>query len=352
MEEKTSNVIDLREVAKLLVCKKKLFLKVWVITFILACAWILPVPRTYQTTVKLAPEMDSSSGGTLSTLASSFGFDLGDLESTDAISPALYPDLFKSNSFIVSLFSIQVENEAGDIKTNYYTYLRNHQKVTFYKIPFIWLKRTIKGLFPKKELKNGNDSGGGINPFLLSERDYLLVEGVKNLISCVVDKKTGVITITVEDQDRIICAMLADSVSLRLQNFITEYRTNKARVDVSYYENLTESSLKEYKASVAAYSQYCDNNRNSILQSYLSKRDELENDVQLKLQTYTAMNTQLQNAKAKLQERIPAFTVLDGASAPIKPSKPKRMIFVLAMLVLSSMVTSVVVLRKYLLTFL
>lgn len=344
-ETKKSNIIDLREVAKRIWSRKSLFFKVWAITFVLACLWILPVPRTYTAEVKLAPEMESSSGGALSSIASSFGFDLGNMETTDAISPVLYPDLFDSNSFIVSLLSIQVENEEGDIKTDYYTYLKDYQKTTFYKVPIIWLKRTIKNLFPKKDLKSGSEGGGGIDPFMLSEKEFMLVESVKNLISCSVDKKTGVITIGVEDQDRIICATLADSISVRLQNFITDYRTNKARIDVAYYESLTESSRKEYEASVAAYSRFCDNNRNAILQTYLSRQDELENDMQLKLQTYTAMNTQLQNAKAKVQERTPAFTVLDAASAPIKASKPKRMIFVAAMLILATFCTFVYLLK-------
>ena len=53
--------------------------------------------------------------------------------------------------------------------------------------------------------------------------------------------------------------------------------------------------------------------------------------MQLKYNTYTALNNQLQAAKAKVQERTPAFTVIKGADVPVKPSKPKRVIFVLAM---------------------
>ena len=48
------------------------------------------------------------------------------------------------------------------------------------------------------------------------------------------------------------------------------------------------------------------------------------------------MNTQLQACKAKVQERTPAFTILQSASVPNKPAGPKRMIFVAAMLVLAT----------------
>ena len=64
----------------------------------------------------------------------------------------------------------------------------------------------------------------------------------------------------------------------------------------------------------------------------------MENDMQLKYNTYTTLNTQLQAAKAKVQERTPAFTVIKGADVPIKPTGPKRMLFVLGMLFLTTIV--------------
>ena len=50
-------VIDLRLVAQKLWKKRGLFVRVWIVTFILACLWILPQPRYYDTTVVLAPEI-------------------------------------------------------------------------------------------------------------------------------------------------------------------------------------------------------------------------------------------------------------------------------------------------------
>ena len=49
---------------------------------------------------------------------------------------------------------------------------------------------------------------------------------------------------------------------------------------------------------------------------------------------------------AKLQEKTPAFTTLQNATVPIRPSKPKRMIFVLGMCVLAVFGTSLWIIRK------
>ena len=77
-----------------------------------------------------------------------------------------------------------------------------------------------------------------------------------------------------------------------------------------------------------------------VLESYRAKRDDLENDMQLKYNTYSTMNTQLQAAMAKVQERTPAFTLVKGAAVPIMPAGPKRMIFVAAMLFLTILGTA------------
>ena len=122
-------IIDLGRVFHTLWAKKKLFLKVWLVTFILSCIWILPQPRYYTSEVKLAPEMNGEDvGGGLSSIASSFGFNIGGIGGQDAIYPELYPDLFESPEFIVGLFDIKVTTKDGKLTTNYFDYMKNHQK--------------------------------------------------------------------------------------------------------------------------------------------------------------------------------------------------------------------------------
>lgn len=96
-----------------------------------------------------------------------------------------------------------------------------------------------------------------------------------------------------------------------------------------------EDAKASYEKARRLYGSYADANSEVILESYRAKQNDLENDMQLKYNNYTAMVTQYQAAKAKVQERTPAFTMIKGSSVPIKPSGPKRMIFVLIMLILS-----------------
>ncbi len=348
-EKKEKDAIDLGLIAKILYEKRKKFFIMWPIVAAMSILWIIPQPRYYNCSVSLAPESNGNDvGGGLASMASSFGINLGG-NGGDAIYPLLYPDLLGSNKFIVSLFDIRVKTDDGTVDTDYYTYLTKHRKKNWLTQPFKKAKNAIVNLFVSEE-KTVGGKGKKIDSFRLSERDYKLVELVKTNITCDVDKKTDVVTITVQDQDRLVSAILADSVKQRLQNFIIEYRTSKARLDLDHYEELAASAKKDYEVSVAKYSEYCDANQDIVLQSSISERDKLEADMQLKYNTYNALCTQVEVAKAKMQERTPAFTTLKTATVPIKPAGPKRMIFVAGMLFFSTFVLALWLSRKILIT--
>lgn len=340
-----SEVIDLRIIFKKIWAKKKIYAIVLPMALVLSCAYILCIPRTYTSSLSLAPELNNSSnlGGTIGSLASSFGIDLGSMETTDAINPMLYPDLMEDNGFVVGLFNIKVATADGSVKCSYFDYLTKHQESPF------WTKGigSIKKLFAKEEVKA--KGGAKMNPYMLSKKQDDVASAIRKGISISIDKKTAVITISTEAQDPLVCKTLADSVKERLQVFITNYRTSKARVDEQYYKTLASEAKSEYERARRLYGSYADANTDVILTSMRAKQEDLENDMQLKYNAYTAMTTQYQAAKAKVQERTPAFTVVKGAAVPIKATGPKRMIFVLGMLILAFILSTLYIIKDDLL---
>lgn len=350
MNEQKKDVIDLTEVWKLLKAKKKVFFIVLPIVFVLSCIYIFPQPRYYRCSVKLAPEATSENvAGGLSSLASQFGVNLGGA-TQDAIYPLLYPDVVSSNEFVIGLLGINVKSVDGLVNTDYYNYMSKLQKKNPITAPVKKMMRSVTKLFASKDQPGPPSKGAGMSAFRMSKKDSELLDQIKANISCDVDKKTEVITIKVEDQDPLICATMADSVRNHLQTFITKYRTNKARVDVQHYEKLAKQSKREYEYCVREYSAYCDANQDVMLQSFISKRDELENEMQLKFNAYSAMRTQLEAMRAKLQEKTPAFTTIESATVPVKPAGPKRIIFIFGMCFLATFVTALWLARKQLFT--
>ncbi len=338
--------IDVRQMGRLLWRKRKLFYKVWVVTFILSCVWILPQPRYYVSMVKLAPEMNGESvGGGLSNIASSFGINLGGVGGQDAIYPELYPELFESPEFVVELYGIHVTTKDDSVSTNYFTYIKNHQKPNYLTLPFVLGMKRIRELFETEDTIPRGSGNGDINPFMMNRKDYDLMERIMDNIHCSVDNKNNIITITVRDQDPLVCATMADSVKQHLQKFIIRYRTSKALEDVNHYQQMRDSAEILYNAAMEAYSRYCDEHKDIVLQSFISERDKLENELAIRNSTLNAIEAQLQTSKVKLQEKTPAFTTLKSAIVPVKPAGPKRMLFVLCMLILATVVVTAYVLR-------
>ena len=63
----------------------------------------------------------------------------------------------------------------------------------------------------------------------------------------------------------------------------------------------------------------------------------MENDMQLKFNTYTSLNSQLEAAKAKVQERTPAFTIIEQPIMPYKAASMPRAVTVLIFMFLGAM---------------
>ena len=287
-------------------------------------------PKIYKSTVILAPEESGSSfSGSLSSLAAMVGMNMKIGQTGDALYPEIYPDLMGSTGFVVGMFPVTVtKNKTGETYT-YFDYLDKHQKKAFYEYPQDWLKQ-VKNLFTTEEKVPADHK---VNPKHLTKKEFDVAKNIMGKIDCSVDKKTNVITIEVEDQDPLIAATVADSLQMHLQRTITDYRTKKARVDLEYMQKLFDEAHREYAKARQKYAAFGDSYMNLKMQSYVLKGDELENEMQLKYTIYQQVVEQLQLAKAKVQERTPAFTIVQEATVPVKhSSQPKIVTLIIWML--------------------
>jgi uncharacterized protein involved in exopolysaccharide biosynthesis len=339
LEEESS--IDFGKIFKDLLKHKTLYYKVLPVAFILAAIYALSLPNYYTCQVKLAPELGAgakTSGG-LASLASSFGVNLGGAQQgADAITPTLYPDLMNSVDFKTALFPVKVTRKDDNKTFTYYDYLDKEQKAP-------WWSEAMKaffGLFSSKE----TEKASAIDPFMLTKRQTDIAKAINKNVVCDVDKKTFVITINVTDQDPLICATLADSVKTRLQKFITDYRTSKARVDLEYNQKLYGEARAKYEQARDAYARFSDSHRDVSSQSAQTKQADLQNEMHLQQQIYQQVVAQLQQAEMKVQQETPAFTTFQSATVPVLKAGPKRAQMCLIFLFLAFLGTTAWILYK------
>lgn len=349
MEEQEPS-IDYGKLLKDLLKYKKTYYKVLGITFVLACIITLSIPNYYKCTVTLSPEMSGSKRtGSLASLASSFGVNLSGAlgNSTEALFPTLYPDLMNSTEFKSGLFTIPVTIEGDSVEgtvdrtMTYYDYLKDEQKQPWWSAAIggtiKWLICLIKEDEPKTDV---------IDPFRLTKEQAEIVKAIDNNIICDVDMKTMVISIDVTDQNSVICATMADSVKMRLQQAIIDYRTSKARVDLEYKKKMYAEAKERYEKAVDAYVRFADGNQKIFLQTIRQRQSKLEDEMQLRRSIYQQLAGQVQQAEMQVQEDTPAFTTLQNATVPVKKLGPKRARTVLIFLFLAFLATSAWVLYK------
>ena len=298
-------------------------------------------PKVYKSMVILAPE-ESGNGfaGSLSSIASMVGMDLKIGQTGDALYPEIYPELMSSTEFLVDLFSVQVKTQKTHECYTYYDYIQSHQKLAFYEYPVKWTSDFINAI------KGGEESHHQPDPHNLTRDEDKIVSIMQKKIKCAVDKKTNVITIVVEDQDPKIAATMADSVQVHLQHAITEYRTKKARVDLDFMEKLYDEASAQYKKARQKYAEFSDANTDLVLRRVKAIEDDLENEMQLKFNIYQTVVEQLQLAKAKVQERTPAFTIVQGACVPVRHAGSSKIFILLIWMILGFMLRGMMVVYK------
>ena len=316
---------------------RKLYYKVLPVAFVCGIVIGYSIPKTYNCKILLAPESGGggSSMGTLASLASSFGVNIGGgaASGSDAITPTLYPDLMRSVDFKTALFPVKVKRKADKKPMSYYDYLKNEWKEPWWKDWF--------GLqAPPKEKDTL------VNNFELTGEQSRIAGMINENVICSIDKKSGLISINVTAQDPHVAAQLADSVKTRLQDFLTEYKTQKARHDLAYAEKLQRQAKKDYEHARRLYVEFMDANQDMILLTAQQKQNDLENEMQLQYNNYTATSAQVIAAKAKVQEVTPAFTPLQSATVPLAPTGPKKGQITILCLLLATLLTTIYVLYK------
>lgn len=329
--------IDLLELAQKVWADRKLVFKSCGVAVLVALVVAFSIPKEYATSVTLAPETASrGAGGTMGALAAMAGINLGSSSTSDALSPELYPDIVSSTPFLVDLMDVRVKDSKAEIDTTLYAYLDEYQRAPWWSsvisLPFKALGWTIS-LFKDKDKEDV--AGTALDPSHLTEDADRITKALNGRISVSVDKKTGVTTLSVTMQDPIISAQLTDTVMHRLQNYITDYRTNKARHDLAFTEHLYTEAQSDYEQAQKKYAAFVDANQNIILRSYMAEQERLQNEMNLAYQVYTQVSQQLQMAKAKVQEITPVYTVVQPATVPLRAAKPNKLMILIGFVFLA-----------------
>ena len=329
--------IDLMDLLRKVVSIRKKIYKAAGIGLIIGVIVAISIPKQYTVEVTLSPEMGSAKGGGLSGLAASFlGSDVTMGDGSDALNASLSADIVSSTPFLLELSTMKIPVLKNEMMT-LNAYLDEESSPWWsYVIGLPGMAiGGVKSLFISEEDEFMSSDKASHGTIELSKKESVKIETLKRKIAASVDKKTAMTTVAVTFQNPKVAAIVADSVVGKLQEYIINYRTSKAKEDCVYLERLFKERQQEYYVAQKKYADYLDSHDNIILQSARAEQERLQNDMSLAYQVYRQVARQLQVARAKVQEEKPVFAVVEPAVVPLNPSGTSKKIYVLAFIFLS-----------------
>ena len=329
--------IDLIGILRKIIGIRKTIYKAAGIGLVIGIIVAISIPKQYTVGVTLSPEMGNTKAGGLSGLAASFlGSGMAINEGTDALNASLSADIVSSTPFLLELSTMKIPALEGETMT-LSVYLDEESSPWWSYVIGLpgMVIGGVKSLFTEEESELVPSDKANLGTIELSKKESKKIESLKKKILASVDKKTSMTTVSVTLQNPKVAAVVADSVVRKLQEYIIDYRTSKAKEDCLYLERLFKERQQEYYDAQKKYADYMDSHDNIILQSVRAEQERLQNDMSLAYQVYSQVANQLQVARAKVQEEKPVFAVVEPAVIPLYPSGTSRKIYVLAFIFLS-----------------
>jgi uncharacterized protein involved in exopolysaccharide biosynthesis len=288
-------------------------------------------PNEYTSAASVMPEMESSSAGGLSKfagLASLAGLDLSSMSSSDAIRPDLYPSVINNTSFFLYLLEQDVKttdrNKENFLDFYIRTYELEEDTISTGKKGFISSLRESLGIASKVVVNQDST-----NDFIyLPKYKGEIIDALKEKIVADMDKKTGIISVSVELPDPVTAAYVAKISMDYLTAFVTDYRTEKSRQDLDFLAQQLGRAKGKYYTTQSKKAQYSDQFQSATirLQAADIQRERIEADYRVSSSFYTELMKQYESAKMDLQKQTPVFKTLEQSIIPYEKSGPSRSI--------------------------
>ena len=320
--------IDIMALVRSLWEDRKTIIICTAVFIVLGLVAALTMKRTYTVNTVMVPQLSSGKTSSLSSLASLAGFDLGTTASAD-LSPVTYPQIVSSTPFRLELLHTPLHYEKADTAVSMLDYTLNYNKpgvMAAVKKYTIGLPGVILGALrgEKEELSLPAEGvTDGPKPLLVNKDEEKFMTAIGNAVSLAVDKKEGLLTLSVTGSEPIQTAELALKAQQLLQAEITRFRTEKAEAELEY----VQARYKEVKAeadhyqnllaSVTDRSQSMTTTRSRVEMERVRSKYTVANSI------YLEMAKQLEQSKMQVKRDTPAFTIVQPVAVPTKPSNSR-----------------------------
>ena len=308
---------------------KKTILKYFIIFLLIGIFVAIFSKKEYTaTSLVLAQENGSSSGGGLSGLASLAGINLGS-SSGELISPKLYTSIATSIPFQRKMTQVSIQTSKDSTPITYEQYCQKYQKagaLDVVKKYTIGLPGVIIGAFSSKDKEVAPEptADGSLEVYSITPKEKELFSLLSSQLQITNNEKDNTISFSFSMGDPVAAAQMLSQAKKTLQETIIEFKTRKAKSQLEFIERQYEEAERNFKEKQMRLAAFQDSNRGLITAVPMTRQTQLQAEYNLANNVYIELAKQLENQKIKLQEDTPAFIDIEPVSIPLEKSKPKR----------------------------
>ena len=246
----------------------------------------------------------------------------------------IYPQIVQSIPFQKELMYAKLNFEGYNEPIRFYDYYTDPQYSKFNLLGFvkeytIGLPGTIIGAIKgkKEEPQTAFETD---NPIIqLSVKESNLSKALITMVYLDVEERKGYITLSAIMPEAKAAAQLGQQAQYLLQEKITEFKIEKAKVQLEFVAERYTEKEKEFKEIQEKLARYRDRNKQVLSAIDNTELERLQSEYQLTLSVFTELAKQLENARIQMKNETPVFSIIEPISIPKESFKPKRKLILL-----------------------
>ncbi|REL37544.1 hypothetical protein DYD21_07060 [Rhodohalobacter sp. SW132] len=300
-------------------------------------------PVEYESEAILMPEVQQADQGRAGQLLQRFGgaFGMGGVDLSQAqhgtIPPMIYPRIVNSLSFQMELMEQEIRFADYTLSTTLPDFYENHYSPSLTQ----YLQKLTIGLpFTVLDWIREEERTVQVNdPFeaefiQVSKKDLELIDNIRNRISVRLDEETGLLTTRVTLHDARAAAELNRHLIELLKEYVTQYRIEKTSQDLEFVEEQHASARERFEERQIALADFRDANISLATARAQTELERLQDEKDLAFNLYSSLSQQLEEARLRLQEQRPVFSVVQAVNVPSDKISPRRGFIVMITLIL------------------
>lgn len=328
--------ISLFDVVEFIRLKIKVILKFIVGFTIVGIFYSLDATVEFTSPSKILPrseESTSGSAGMLSKLSGLGGIDISSFlgeSGSSGISPMLYSEVVKNNTFIYDLLYSNVAYRGDSITLKQFMQeearfsILSRTPDLLYSIP----SRVFK-VFGKNNSQDTVELRDKYRQKYSMEDEELIIK-IKERISIETDSETGVMVILVVLPSPGVAAQINKKCLIRIEEFVEEYRLGNTKRKIEYLKTQLEDAEEKLNQELNKLSRLKDSNKALVASDNLLKLQAQEAKYDFAFNVYSGIQQQIEQAQFSLLEEKIVIDLLEPARIPNEKSAPRRTLIVIA----------------------